>query len=121
MGNDDPDRQVSHVLFRNVFREHPYRYPIIGHRELFEAISREDLLTYYQARYVPNNMTLVVVGDFHSSELRDEIEKKFGGHSRKDWRFLMFQMNPYSSVFVKIILKEKSMSAVAILPSAYLG
>ena len=83
MGNDDPDRQVSHVLFRNVFREHPYRYPIIGHRELFEAISREDLLTYYQARYVPNNMTLVVVGDFHSSELRDEIEKKFGGHSRK--------------------------------------
>ena len=83
MGEDDPDRQVSRALFRNAFREHPYRYPVIGHRELFETLSREDLLTYYQTRYVPNNMALVVVGDFCSSELRDEIEKNFGSHARK--------------------------------------
>ena len=83
MGEDDPDRQVSHALFRNAFREHPYRYPVIGHREIFETVTSEDLSTYYRARYVPNNMTLVVVGDFCSNELRDEIEKNFGSTPRK--------------------------------------
>ncbi|MEX2382069.1 MAG: pitrilysin family protein, partial [Opitutales bacterium] len=62
MGLDDPDHQLSEALFAATFREHPYRYPIIGYREVFETASHQNLLRYYQTRYVPNNCVLVVTG-----------------------------------------------------------
>ena len=82
MGLDDPDRQVSRALFETAFREHPYRLPVIGHRELFENLSHSQLLSYYRDRYVPENMTLVVVGDIESSTLLEVIEKHFGASQR---------------------------------------
>ena len=37
---DDPDDRLwETVLFASAFREHPYRYPIIGYRELFSAVT----------------------------------------------------------------------------------
>ena len=83
MGQDDPDRQLTRTLFSNAFHEHPYRYPVIGYREIFETVTREDLLSYYQERYVPNNMVLVVVGDFCSLELKENIKQSFSPFSRK--------------------------------------
>ena len=50
-------------MFSTAFREHPYRQPIIGHRDVFSAVTREDLVGYYRARYVPNNLVVVIVGD----------------------------------------------------------
>ncbi len=82
MGLDDPDRQVSRALFEAAYREHPYRQPVIGHRELFEKVTREQLFDYYKIRYVPDNMTLVVVGHIDTPALREAIEKHFGPASR---------------------------------------
>ena len=83
MSQDDPDRQVSRALFRNAFREHPYCQPVIGYKEIFETITREDLWRYYRERYAPNNMTFVAVGDFNADSLRGDIEKAFGRFSRR--------------------------------------
>ena len=83
MGLDDPDRQVSRALFRNAFREHPYCQPVIGYREIFETITRDDLWQYYRARYAPNNMTFVAAGDFDAESLRRVIEDKFGRFARR--------------------------------------
>src|SRR6478736_7293334 len=41
MTKDDPDNRLWETLFSTAFREHPYQHPIIGHREVFSAISRE--------------------------------------------------------------------------------
>lgn len=79
---DDPDRQVSRALFEQAFRSHPFRHPVIGHRELFEKITAEDLQAYYRSRYVPQNITLVVVGDLSADELRPLVEKTFGPYPR---------------------------------------
>ncbi len=62
MGLDDPDRQLSQALFRTAFQKHPYREPVIGHRDLYEKVSRDELYAYYKARYVPNNMVVSIVG-----------------------------------------------------------
>ncbi|MBL4576096.1 MAG: insulinase family protein [Opitutaceae bacterium] len=83
MGQDDPDHQLSEAIFETAFREHPYRYPIIGHRQVFESVSREDLLEYYKTRYVPNNITLIVVGDFDRESLKTSISESFGQSARQ--------------------------------------
>ncbi len=75
---DDPDQRLSQALFETAFRAHPYRQPIIGHRDVFAASTREDLLAYYRARYVPNNLVLVIAGDFEPATTRAAIAKHFG-------------------------------------------
>jgi zinc protease len=75
---DDPDQRLSQALFETAFRAHPYREPIIGHREVFAASTRDDLLAYYRARYVPNNLVLVIVGDFDPAAVRASVAEHFG-------------------------------------------
>jgi zinc protease len=75
---DDPDQRLSQALFETAFRAHPYRQPIIGHRDVFAASTRDDLLAYYQGRYVPNNLVVVIVGDFDSAAIRVAVAEHFG-------------------------------------------
>lgn len=80
---DDPDQRLGQALFETAFRQHPYRQPIIGHRDVFAATSRDDLLTYYRERYVPNNLALVIVGDFDPAATRAAIAEHFGATPRR--------------------------------------
>ena len=82
MGQDDPDHRLSEGLFAAAFREHPCRHPIIGHREVFAGVSRDDLLAYYQARYVPNNLVVVLVGAFDPVAVRETVRQHFGAVPR---------------------------------------
>jgi len=82
MCQDDPDDRMGEALFSTAFRQHPYRYPIIGHREIFSGVSREDLVAYYQARYVPNNLVVVVAGDVDIEAVRALVEQHFGSAPR---------------------------------------
>jgi zinc protease len=78
MTKDDPDNRLWEAIFSVAFREHPYRQPIIGHRDVFSAVTRDDLNGYYRARYVPNNLVVVVVGDIDLAATRAKVEEHFG-------------------------------------------
>lgn len=78
MTRDDPDNRVWETLFATAFHEHPYRQPIIGHRDVFSAVTRDDLLRYYRTRYVPNNLVVVIVGDVDVVATRQAVEQHFG-------------------------------------------
>ncbi|MBS0662705.1 MAG: insulinase family protein [Verrucomicrobia bacterium] len=82
MTKDDPDNRLWDTLFSTAFREHPYRQPIIGHREVFSANTREELAGYYHGRYVPNNLVVVIVGDIDLAATRQAVAQHFGGAPR---------------------------------------
>lgn len=82
MGEDDPDRFLSRLFWSTVYREHPYGYPVIGYRTLFERLTREDLLDYYHRMYRPNNIILVGVGDFDSETALAHIKEAFADFER---------------------------------------
>lgn len=82
MGLDDPDRQLMQSLFRTAFQRHPYREPVIGHRQLFERVTVDELRAYYEARYVPNNLVVSVVGAVHPADCLNAVEAAFGGVPR---------------------------------------
>lgn len=83
MVHDDPDRVNSHQLFATAYREHPYRHPVIGHLDVFNQLTREDVLAYYRARYVPNNTTVVIVGDVDAAAVRAQLETLFADQPRR--------------------------------------
>ncbi len=80
---DDPDRVNSHQLFASAYREHPYRHPVIGYLDVFNALTRDEVFAYYKARYVPNNITFVVVGDMDPAAVRQQLTTLFAPHPRK--------------------------------------
>jgi len=41
-------------------------------------VTREDILDAYQRYYVPNNMALIVVGDFSKDEVLEQLNNNFG-------------------------------------------
>lgn len=84
MGQDDPDNRLFEALFQTAFREHPYRHPVIGHRDVFAANARDDLVAYYKTRYVPNNLVVVVAGGVDPAAVRAAVEEHFGRVPRRE-------------------------------------
>ena len=62
-GENDPDTLLDIELTATAFKAHPYRHPTIGWQADLEAMTRDDLYGFYRRYYVPNNATLVIVGD----------------------------------------------------------
>ena len=60
------------------YKAHPYQWGIIGWPSDLKAMTRDDLYNYYRQRYVPNNATLVLVGDFDTTELMKQVKTHFG-------------------------------------------
>jgi zinc protease len=82
MTQDDPENRLWETLFATAFREHPFREPVIGHRDVFSAAGQEALASYYRERYVPNNMVVVVAGDVDVGRVRAAVEAHFGAVAR---------------------------------------
>ncbi len=77
--DDDPGRVASRKFFEKAFTLHPYRRPVIGYEDTFTALTREHYLDYFHTWYVPNNMSLIVVGDFETGEVIPRVVEAFRG------------------------------------------
>ncbi len=77
MGYDDPGRRSSRRLFETAFTRSPYRYTIIGYPDIFNRITREDLIAYYREKYAPNNIFFVVAGDIQAAEVIAQVCSAF--------------------------------------------
>ena len=84
MGDDNLDRVFSKFSTRVMFKKLPYKFPVIGYKEAFKKLTREELLAYYRKTYIPNNMILSVVGDFDTREIIEHIVELFSPHTRKN-------------------------------------
>ena len=78
MNEDDPGRVVSKALFREAYKVHPYGRPVIGFVDTIRKTTRDDLLAYFHANYVPGNMVLVIAGAVDPKTSRPLIERTFG-------------------------------------------
>ena len=63
---------------------HAYSQPLTGSGTVasVEAMNRQDLVSFHQTWYTPDNATLVVAGDVTLSELVPQLEAAFGGWER---------------------------------------
>lgn len=83
MGYDDPDRMASRKLFETAYATHPYRHPVIGYLDVYNKLTREDVMAYYKKRYTPNNMFFVVTGDVDAEKVHQQIAGIFDKYPRE--------------------------------------
>ena len=77
-GENDPDQLLDQELTATAFRAHPYGHPTIGWLGDLQTMTREDLYGYYRRHYVPNNATLVIVGDVDRRDALRQVVQRFG-------------------------------------------
>ena len=78
-GENDPDQLLDQELTATAYKAHPYHHPTIGWLTDLETMTRDDLYGYYRRFYVPNNATLVVVGNIDTEATLKRVEQYFGG------------------------------------------
>lgn len=77
---NEPYGDVWHHLADLAYKVHPYRWPTIGKVPQHVADAQlEDVKTFYQKFYCPNNAVLVVAGRVKTEEVKVLTEKWFGG------------------------------------------
>jgi zinc protease len=78
-GENDPDNLLDQEVTATAFKAHPYGHPTIGWLSDLRSMTREDLYGYYRHYYVPNNATLVIVGDIDIGKALERVRHHFGG------------------------------------------
>ena len=73
-----PYGHTFYVLGKALYPEdHPYNWQVIGSLADLQAATLEDVKEFYRAWYTPNNVTLVVAGDFDTEQAKQWVEKYF--------------------------------------------
>lgn len=69
-------------MYDVAFRSHTYGHETIGYREDIEAFTVEKLRAFYDTYYMPNNASLIIVGDVSEREMKQNVLTHFGDMSR---------------------------------------
>ena len=77
---NDPEQRLDTEITATAFKAHPYRHPTIGWIHDLRTMTRDDLYGHYRRYYVPNNATLVVVGDVDTADAMRRVERAFARH-----------------------------------------
>jgi zinc protease len=77
-GENDPEQLLDIEVTATALRAHTYRHPTIGWIGDLRSLTRDDLYDHYRRYYIPNNASLVVVGDVDANDVVRRAEKHFG-------------------------------------------
>ncbi len=76
--DNQPYGRMNELIYNQAFTVHPYKHPTIGSMKDLEAASIEDVRDFFRTYYVPNNATIVIVGDFVTKDAQEMVTRYFG-------------------------------------------
>lgn len=82
---DSDYRKAYYAMMAELFKKHPYgTQTTIGTSEHLKNPSMEKIHAYFEERYRPNNMAIVLAGDVDPDAAVAVIKKYFGGYAKAD-------------------------------------
>jgi len=76
--DNQPFGRLNEIIYDQAFSMHPYKHATIGSMADLEAASVDDVRDFYQTYYVPSNATMVLVGDFDSTQAIQLVNQYLG-------------------------------------------
>ena len=113
---DDPTSTMFEQMMATAFAAHPYQWPVIGWMADLGNLTRDDLYDHYRTYYVPNNATIVVVGDFDPKKVLPLVQKYFGSIPRGPAVPKVGAVEPKQLGEKRVVVKRE-----AELPAIYAG
>lgn len=110
-------RKILEAILSGLFPHHPYgTQTVLGTQEHLKNPSITNIKKYFETYYVPNNMTICMVGDFDPDAVVTTIDKYFGSMQRKELPIL--NIAPETAI-TKPIVKEVTGLEAASVAIAY--
>jgi len=81
---NSPVAKMLEEFLSKAFLVHPYGRPIIGYSEEIQNLTRENVQNFFDAYYVPNNLTVGIVGDVNPEEVKKLAKIYFGHYKVKE-------------------------------------
>ena len=82
--DNNPTAQFSEIMNRTLWQDCPYARPVTGTEEEILNLTSDDVKTFYDKHYSPDNAVLVLSGDIDASTAKQLAEKHFGGIEKSD-------------------------------------
>ena len=76
---DDPFRYATSLAFQNLFRGHPYEFPVYGDKDVIKTLEAGQLQEFHRRFFVSGNCSLAVVGDLGLDDMEAMVRRVFGG------------------------------------------
>jgi predicted Zn-dependent peptidase len=61
---DDPMEKIEEILLKSLFKNHPVNRPVGGYPKNVKQLTLKDLSEAHKANYTPQNMILILTGNF---------------------------------------------------------
>src|SRR6187397_1629411 len=110
-GENDPDLFLDQELTAIAFKAHPYRHPTIGWLSDLQAMTRDDLYGFYRRYYIPNNATLVIVGDVDTDDALRRVQHFFGAIPPGETPARQHTIEPDQSGERRLIVRKEATTA----------
>jgi predicted Zn-dependent peptidase len=95
ISQDNDFRKVYKVVNETLFPSHPYGTQMtIGKGEHLKNPSHVKIQEYFRTYYVPNNMAIILAGDFDPDEVVTLAEKHFGSYASQPVPPFAFEAQP---------------------------
>jgi predicted Zn-dependent peptidase len=78
--DDEPMSRIFELVRANFYKGTPLARPLLGTNESVNALRRNDLQEFWQARYQPNNVLLAIAGKFDWDHVVEKTQTLFS-----DW------------------------------------
>ncbi|SFC72799.1 M16 family metallopeptidase [Pseudoalteromonas denitrificans] len=73
-----PYGHTQYVIDKNLYpKGHPYSWQVIGSLDDLQSATLQDVKDFYKKWYVPNNVTLVISGDFNKEQAKEWVHYYF--------------------------------------------
>ena len=81
--DNSPLGQMMESFLDTAFQVHPYKRPVIGYDKDIRNLTREDVQQFFDAYYVPSNLTIAIVGDVNPTQVKQLADVYFGRYKAK--------------------------------------
>ncbi len=75
--DNSPTGQMVESFLDTAYTKHPYKRPVIGYNQDIRNLTTEDVKQFFQTYYAPNNLTIAIVGDVKSKEVKKLAQTYF--------------------------------------------
>ncbi|MEZ0229331.1 MAG: M16 family metallopeptidase, partial [Planctomycetota bacterium] len=115
---DSPGGELWHELYRAAFTKHPYGRTTIGLREVIEGSKLDRFRSFYEERYVANQIVISVAGDLPADELVKKVEATWASAPRGKESFELGAAEPEQKE-LRAVVKEREGTQQSYLALAF--
>jgi zinc protease len=113
---DDPGTVSGDAFNHDLFGTSPYGHPGIGYDSTVAQLSRDQIASFHETWFVPNNCYFCAVGDFSTESLKAGLERRLAGWTASPVpQVKMPELPPITGLHGRVINRpEMSQSYVAL-------